>query len=309
MIAKLIGLVRSARAVPGRIRRKYFSRTDQIRLRCSSLLPEVACVDVGASYYPHPAWEVFRMSPSTTWVAIDPNSQNLSYLKTWSWPASLIPVADGVSGKSGQRDLFVTNIDSGSSLLEPIIPEGMKHRYEPGYFFPVRKVPLATFTLREILARFLISTPIAIKVDTQGSELEIVEGLSDELIRDQVICVELESTLAAAPCYIGASRFFAVQQFMEARGFELVTMKPIDGSLPRVNASLRSRYVLVECDAVFLLRPDVMEKRPVSHKLAMLGCYVAYELYGEAQHLATELAGRVSAEQQKTLDSLQALLS
>ena len=49
----------------------------------AEILPKTFSIDVGASYYPHPAFEVFRMSPKNTWVAIEPNEQNLFYLNAY----------------------------------------------------------------------------------------------------------------------------------------------------------------------------------------------------------------------------------
>jgi hypothetical protein len=41
------------------------------------MMGDVVWLDVGASYYPHPAWELFRASSKVHWIAVEPNEQNL----------------------------------------------------------------------------------------------------------------------------------------------------------------------------------------------------------------------------------------
>src|SRR5689334_2795780 len=74
----------------------------------SKILPRLICVDVGASYYPHPPWELFRRSKSTSWVAVEPNSENTSYIENWSWPSSSHIESIGLSESGGGQSLYVT---------------------------------------------------------------------------------------------------------------------------------------------------------------------------------------------------------
>src|SRR5207253_2824711 len=77
----MMNTVRKLRARVGRNIERYSFAPEQRLLRSTAkILPPMVCVDVGASYYPHPAWEVFRRSPRTTWLAVEPNSKNTQYL-------------------------------------------------------------------------------------------------------------------------------------------------------------------------------------------------------------------------------------
>jgi FkbM family methyltransferase len=293
---KLIQLARNNRAIGSFLKKskhliKSFSRTyssrHKISIETSKILPSISCIDIGASYYPHPAWEIFRRSENTFWVAVEPNVQNLFYLKEWHYPAKVIPVEMGLSENGGKQILYVTNIDSGSSLYEPVIEKNMEHRVPSiDYFFPLKKIEIDTLTINDVVKKLNCSTdPILIKIDTQGTEFSILRALEEIIIKTRLICVELECTLLATPFMKGSSHFFEIQEFFQRYGFELVYFKPIPLLSPESNKVLQGSSILNECDAVFLLRTDEIKKRDADFQLAMVGCYISYALYGEAKAL------------------------
>jgi FkbM family methyltransferase len=257
------------------------------------VLPRIVCIDVGASYYPHPSWEVFRRSPNTQWIAVEPNAENLFYLKNWSWPSSPISVEKGLSELGGMQTLYITNVDTGSSLLEPVIEASMVHRVPSlDYFFPLKMVAIDTMTLQQVIDQTNdLKSPISIKLDTQGSEFSIIRGMNQTVLETRVFCVEIENTLLAQPIMKDSAPFYTVFEFFETRGFELVHLKPIQINAPLAAGKLHGETVLNECDAVFLLRPDVAIKRDLDAQLALLGAYIAYSLYGEALNLLTHIVG------------------
>jgi FkbM family methyltransferase len=256
------------------------------------VLPRIVCIDVGASYYPHPNWEVFKRSPNTQWIAVEPNAENLFYLKNWSWPSRPVSVEKGLSQLGGKQTLYVTNVDSGSSLLEPVIEASMAHRVlSLDYFYPLKKVSIDTMTLQVIDQTNDLKSPISIKLDTQGSEFSIIRGVNQIVLETRVFCVEIENTLLAQPIMKAATPFYTVFEFFETRGFELVHLKPIPINAPLVAGKLHGKTVLNECDAVFLLRPDVAKERDLNTQLALLGAYITYSLYGEALSLLAYIIG------------------
>lgn len=248
--------------------------------RLSAALPDLVCVDVGASYFAHTKWRVFLESPRTRWIAVEPNEANLGYLARWQWPCHVAACATGLSQHGGEQTLYVTNIDSGSSLLEPSIPPAMQHRIrDVSYYFPVTKKRISTITLSEAIGD--ARGPVFVKLDTQGTELSILLGASPLLRNHRIVGVELESTLLAQPTMKGSGRFWEACQAMEGLGYELLHIAPLSGLSSRGRRRGGQTY-LNECDAVFAVRPDLAAELPVASRVALVAFYFANRFYEEA---------------------------
>ncbi len=265
---------------------KQFSAESRLKALLSSHLPPVACVDVGASYYPHLRWNLLLASPQTQWVAVEPNVANLGYVDSWAWPSKIRSVHTGLSEHGGVQTLYVTNVDSGSSLLEPIVTPSMSHRVRDlSYFFPLRPVQIDTLTLASVFAMFDSLAPIFVKLDTQGTELSILRGAEPDLATRRVVGVELEATLLAEPVMRGAGKFWQACQYLEGHGFELLHIKPIPGPTRHGRSSRSGHTYLNECDAVFALRRDIAAGLSVDHRVALFAFYLTYRFFDEALSL------------------------
>ena len=119
---------RSKALSPGLKRRlRGMSRKARIAGLISPHLPPIACVDVGASYYPHGKWRLLLESPATRWIAVEPNVANAAYVKTVALALQRRAHRHRPEQEGGTQTLYVTNVDSGSSLLEPQVPPNMRH--------------------------------------------------------------------------------------------------------------------------------------------------------------------------------------
>ena len=278
-----------------------FSAEAQLRAALSPFLPTVICIDVGASYFPHVRWTAFLESPATRWIAVEPNADNVAYVDHWQWQAHVSVCPTGLSGTGGPKILYKTNTDSGSSLLPPVITPSMKTRVTEmteNYFFPVSEIEIETLTLDALLANQPPDAGVILKLDTQGSELDILRGGVDLRASDHLVGVETEASFLAEPLMSGSPRFWEVCEFMESEGYEVMRLYPIESGTRFDVAKPKGSRQLVECDAVFTIRLDRAFTLPVSHRAVLLAFYISYDLYEEALGLLrndAELCSSLSA--------------
>ena len=147
-------------------------RKNKIEKLIDQLIVEQLCVDIGASYFPHPNWSFFINKRKTNWVAIDPNSYNLNYCDNLDFLSKINKESVALSSTGGKKTLYKTSTDSGSSLMEFAMNENNNNRINESYFFPIEKIKVDTITLNEILNKYITNkiTPTILKLDIQSYE-------------------------------------------------------------------------------------------------------------------------------------------
>lgn len=245
-------------------------------------LPEILVVDVGASYFPHERWQTLLRAPRCHWLLVDPNVESLGYVDHWGHPSTAEALCAGIAPTSGTYTLYETAVDTGSSLLKPALSTSMARRYGPAgqsYFFPVHESSVECVSLAEVLGRFPADMPVAVKLDTQGTELSILESVMSAL-RTRIVLVESEATLLAEPVYRDSGRYWEMQSLLEGVGYELAHMDVIYRRPSR--GARHASQMPHECDAAFTLRPDVAASLSAAHRLCLLAAYIDYRLADEA---------------------------
>ena len=248
------------------------------------VLPVTNCVDVGASYYPHTSWWLFLGTSNSNWTAVEPNEKNLTYLKKWPWKAKSRAVVKGLSEHGGIQVLNLTNVDSGSSLLEPVIPPSMKHRLgEAGetYFFPVTKVDIDTRTLQSVMTE-MGDYPTVVKLDTQGSELSILKSAVNESTPTRIVGIEIECSLLAESLYKNSPRLWEVALYLEKFGFELIGLDVLPRRSTSKKISRSPKLLVNECDAIFSRRLDSIMEDSIESRAALLAFYITNNFYQES---------------------------
>lgn len=247
-------------------------------------LPVTNCVDVGASYYPHTSWWLFLGTSNSNWAAVEPNEKNLTYLQHWPWKAKTRAVVIGLSELGGKQVLHVTNVDSGSSLLEPLIPASMKHRLGgagESYFCPVTKVDIDTRTLHSVITE-MGDYPTVVKLDTQGSELSILKSAVNESTTAGIVGIEIECSLLSDPLYKNSPRLWEVSLYLEKYGFELIGLDVFPRRSTSKKISSSPKQLVNESDAIFARRRDFIIKDSIESRAALLGFYVTNNFYQES---------------------------
>lgn len=130
-----------------------------------------------------------------------------------------------ISGRTGEREFYVTRRPTCSSLLKPIenewkryaVPGSDRHRRAE----VMKTVTVNTITLDEFCEKENV-IPTFVKLDTQGSELEILEhGFHKHLSR--VLGLEIE--VEFVPLYEGQALFGEIEMFLRENGFDIYGLK------------------------------------------------------------------------------------
>lgn len=145
-------------------------------------------------------------------------------------------VPTALAGQCGTRDLYVTKQPACSSLYPPI--QELAKRYPDLECIQLEKViPIEVTTLKKWANDNDVSQIDYIKIDTQGSELEILKA-GEELLK-AVRCVDIE--VEFNPIYEGQALFFEVDGYLRSLGFQLWRLPHLvhysqDGVSPSLNA-------------------------------------------------------------------------
>jgi FkbM family methyltransferase len=129
-------------------------------------------------------------------------------------PVSIVPV--GLAGHPGKRKLYITQEPACSSLLEP--DANLTNNYPALHCARhVSSIEVETTTLDDWASNNGVQAIDHIKVDTQGTELEILKGGINVLKTVRSIEVEVEFN----PIYLGQPIFSEVDMFLRNEGFVL----------------------------------------------------------------------------------------
>jgi FkbM family methyltransferase len=278
----------------------------------------LSVVDIGGAVNLQPHWHRFHQVAD--YVVYEPHPQsykelmerqaNGNYYKNFQY------LNRALSDAGGERTLYVTNVPTGSSLLPP--KKGSIGDY-PGnsYFYPLREEKIMTTTLRDSLNEAQVQRVDGVKLDTQGTELDIMKGMDAGRLA-QLLFVEMEVSVAKS--YEGSETSLEdVIPWMRDLGLELFDLRTNrsmgnaarlpKGTVTDVLAAERNSPALaqrlVEVDAIFFRDPrhliDRGVERAVLQRLIVAMC--AYNLYSEAifaVHYGAE-KGVLSAEDQTAM--------
>jgi len=146
----------------------------------------------------------------------DPDSKECAMLNERYSSEFVKAVPLGLSGASGKRALYLTREPACSSLIKP--DQYLTANYPAlGCALEVGQTIVETTTLNEWARSEGVLQIDHLKIDTQGSELEILHGGSNLLKTIRSIEVEVEFN----PIYEGQPVFSDVDQYLRSAGFVL----------------------------------------------------------------------------------------
>jgi len=252
----------------------------------ASALTRVLCLDVGAAHFPHQKWWLFMNSGAVSWAAIDPDECSLAYTEHWPWKCDVTPFPVPVASSSELRTLYRTKQGTGSSLLQIRERDNPLYSYsskESEYFFPISNEKIRTVAIEEIVSKFDTQSVKLLKLDTQGSEYEILSGYKRHLENGTTAVVETEVSLLDISPYINAPRLDDFMSFLRPLDFELLCLE-VHGKQPTIERS-RQLTRVSEADATFFLKPEIAIAAGVEVSTVLLASYITYGLFDEARYL------------------------
>jgi FkbM family methyltransferase len=209
--------------------------------------------------------------------------------------AAVRVMRDALAGRPGKRKLYVAKVPTNTSLLEPN-PRFIE-RYRAVRFELEKVVEIDTRSLDELVfSPPLASLPFGefLKLDTQGSEHEILEG-ARRVLRER--CVAVACEVEFFQVYRGQKTLSDVDLMLRGEGFSLYGLYPHYRSTKSVEASSgRTEERLMWADAVFFKDPfdDLNAGKPFSPRA--VDCLILSALLMGFHDFAIELARKCVAE-------------
>lgn len=250
-------------------------------------------VDVGSAGGLHKRWRPFE--PVLSAVLFEPREGGSPSGKLGRGQSRTYPVALG--DRAGEVDLYITQLANMSSFLKPDADVFRRYRKKgaDARVVETEKVPVDRL---DALAEADGIGPDVLKVDTQGSELLVLQGAEQSLA--SVLVAEIEVSFFRR--YVGQPVFAEIEAWMNKRGFELVELHKLKryraaNSLgirrPVLGGAQRSGRVAYG-DAIFMRAPDaILAAARDDGGASVLKAMVALLAYGKADHAAALLdAGR-----------------
>jgi FkbM family methyltransferase len=268
------------------LRHARFSQSEIVReLRRRPL----GFVDIGARGNVDPA--LAQLAGVTAVLGFEPDpeeARRLLAVGRGPWADFSIETA-ALGDREGPATLYLAAEPNNHSLRPT--NAAFVQRYAMEKFFPTGSIPLDTTTLDRVIFEKRageVSLGEFLKVDTQGTELEILKGARRTLAeRTKVVVCEIEF----APIYSGQALFSDVELFMRDCGFAFFGFSELHArSRKRLDKTTHGgRERLLWSDAVFFKDPIVLSSRPVPGERGS-ACLIASALMLGFYDYALELA-------------------
>jgi FkbM family methyltransferase len=266
-------------------------------------LETVRLVDVGARDGIDLRWAPYYAALDV--IAFEPDEVECDRLNAASWPYAVthLPVALGaVNGV--EATLRVCRSPGCSSLLQP--NRALRGEFAYAANMDVTKEVPVTLSRMDAVVRW---QPDVMKLDTQGTELDILRGAGELL--DETLAVELE--VEFKPQYEGQALCAEIDTFMRSEGFQL---RGLRRTYWRNDAQFTHPFggQLIHGDALYF-RADKMDC-PKGHIIAaaykqfdLLARFGVHDLIPRrpalARALSRLLAGYPNRELRRFVDSLR----
>jgi FkbM family methyltransferase len=271
-------------------------------------------VDVGARWGASPIWD--DLGDRCLTIGFEPDEaecERLNLLHAGQGNLRFVPLALGA--RPGLSPLYLTKGRGASSIYRPS-DDAMRRHPALSAILPVEETTVIEMTtLDSWCASEGIDHIDAMKIDTQGSELGVLEGASRILETVRAVEVEVEFN----ELYTGAPLFADVDRFLRARGFLLWKFRdlahypqagaPMGRTTPDAwhydahVASFQARPGQVFWANAFYLKQETARPSPATGWIQLLrdACVTSAQGFFDLSHLAMELARAAAPEEARPI--------
>lgn len=223
--------------------------------------------DVGARYGIHPSWNGY--DAPLHYVAFEPDPLEAERLRSLykRSPHFFYEVQEKALDKSkAKREFNLLKHRGLSSFLKPDLQSECFKHLKPGQAEIEQIISIDTERLDTVFSNLNLK-PDFLKVDTEGTEQDVIEG-SENFLTDSVLGVR--SSCNFQPCFVGQKLFSQSHDYLLSRGFFLLNLDYKGYGFPRLGLFRKPdpienedfRYgILVAADAVWVVKPTALKER------------------------------------------------
>jgi FkbM family methyltransferase len=250
----------------------------------------------------HPNWNNF--DGPMRYIAFEPDSEEADrlrsiYSKTRHFSYEVLETA--LDRAEGTRDFHLLRHRGLSSCLKPDLTSECFRHLKPGQAEIDKILKIKVRPLDDVFDELGVA-PDFIKVDTEGTEQDVIEG-SDRSLRKSVLGVRASCNFQ--PCFIGQKLFSEQDIYLRERDFVLLNIDYKGYGYPRLGLFRKPdpmesedfRYgILVAADAVWIRKPETIDNLYKGDAATIARLKLAYFLFlNNAPDVAIDLLREVAA--------------
>jgi FkbM family methyltransferase len=223
---------------------------------------DVKLVEIGGRGSTFP--DLVTLAPFAHYYVSEPDASEAArladHLNGIGW-RSVTVLTDAIGLACGDATLFHTAEPGMSSLLEPD-PEVARRFYLRDKFRVVGTSTVSVTTLDEAALRYSFNDACFLKIDTQGTELDILRS-GETLLRQSLLAVYVECSFR--PFYRGQALFGEVDSYLRAQGLELFSLSRTNLRRADYPAGRYSRRVTAWAHCLYFREADTLVTAERSH--------------------------------------------
>lgn len=222
--------------------KKITKLLDEIHKKFST--DKITTVDVGFRWGMQDYWQIYPKKHLRI-IGFEADEKECKLLESLKYEHEITIFPYALSNDETKQKLYITHEPGRSSLYDPKL-ENINRYYQSSGFMVTQTIEVNTTTLLKVFKQNNIS-PDFIKLDVQGSELNIIKGAGKYI--DEMVGAELE--VEFLELYKNQPLFSDVDQFMRTSGFQLYDLNRYWAKQCNIGKQHSTRGQLIFANAIY----------------------------------------------------------